>query len=236
MSAGRFSSPRSDAARTDILERVRRAQGKLPAASAEREAMDTYLGAHLRGPVRDLGSNLTGDLVARFAANAAGMHSTVAEVARESDAPAAAAEYLGRLGLPARGCVWPALRHLDWQGAGLALEPRSASADDPVGVTGAFAALAETGTLMLVSGEQTPATVSLLPETHIAVVSARRIVPCMEDAWGLARRAFGELPRAVNFISGPSRTGDLEQKMVLGVHGPYRVHVIVVRDDAGRGA
>ena len=95
-------------------------------------------------------------------------------------------------------------------------------------MTGAFSAIAETGTLMMVSGGQTPATASLLPETHVAIVPAARIVPHMEDAWDLARRELGQLPRAVNFISGPSRTADIEQQMVLGAHGPYRVHIIIL--------
>jgi L-lactate dehydrogenase complex protein LldG len=50
----------------------------------------------------------------------------------------------------------------------------------------------------------------------------------MEEAWNLARTERSELPRAVNFISGPSRTGDIEQTIVLGAHGPYRVHVVMV--------
>jgi L-lactate dehydrogenase complex protein LldG len=69
----------------------------------------------------------------------------------------------------------------------------------------------------------------LLPETHIAVVSASRIVAGHEEAFALMRAERGQLPRAVNFISGPSRTGDIEQTIVLGAHGPYRVHAIVVR-------
>ena len=71
---------------------------------------------------------------------------------------------------------------------------------------------------------------SLLPETHVAVVSTRRIVAHMEDAWTLARAELRRLPRAINFVSGPSRTADIDQTIVLGAHGPYRVHIIVVRD------
>jgi L-lactate dehydrogenase complex protein LldG len=69
--------------------------------------------------------------------------------------------------------------------------------------------------------------VSLLPETHIAIVAADRVVAYMEQAWELARAELGRLPRAVNFISGPSRTADIEQTVTLGAHGPYRVHVIL---------
>jgi L-lactate dehydrogenase complex protein LldG len=55
-----------------------------------------------------------------------------------------------------------------------------------------------------------------------------RIVGSMEEAFALALKERGGLPRATNFISGPSRTGDIEQTIVLGAHGPYRVHVILV--------
>jgi len=82
---------------------------------------------------------------------------------------------------------------------------------------------------VVLSGADTPASNSLLPETHVALVPASRIVAGMEEAWQLLRAECGELPRAVNFISGPSRTGDIEQTLVLGAHGPYRVHIVVVR-------
>ena len=80
---------------------------------------------------------------------------------------------------------------------------------------------------MLVSGPHTPAAASLLPETHVAVLDPRRIVRAMEDAWALIRAEHGTLPRAVNFISGPSRTADIEQTLTFGAHGPYRVHVVI---------
>ena len=219
------ANPASDAARTRILDTIRRAQGRGAVASkADREAIDTYLGAHPRGPLPEV----AGDLVARFCAMAEASQSSTEIVANEAELPVAVACYLDALKLPHSGCVWPALDHINWASAGLAFAPRSANDDDAVGVTGAFAALAETGTLMVVSGARTPATVSLLPETHIAIVPASRIVSHMEDAWDLARRELGQLPRAVNFISGPSRTADIEQQMVLGAHGPYRVHIVVV--------
>ncbi|SPC13337.1 Lactate utilization protein C 1 (fragment) [Cupriavidus taiwanensis] len=81
---------------------------------------------------------------------------------------------------------------------------------------------------MLLSGPSTFASAALLPETHLAVVPRSRIVAGLEDAFALVRSERGELPRATNIISGPSRTGDIEQTIVLGAHGPYRVHVILV--------
>ncbi|MBI2960131.1 MAG: lactate utilization protein C [Betaproteobacteria bacterium] len=223
---------KSNQARASILARIRKAQGRpaLGASQAQLEEIETYLRAHPRGTLPPV----EGDLVARFRERAESMQSTTEEVASESAVPEAVARYLRAGNLPLKGCVWPQLAHLDWKGAGLELEPRAASReagrDDPVGVTGAFAAIAETGTLMLVSGAATPGSVSLVPETHVAVLRAERVMAHMEEAWDLARAELHRLPRAVTFISGPSRTGDIEQKIVLGAHGPYRVHIIIVRN------
>jgi L-lactate dehydrogenase complex protein LldG len=215
-------------ARERILARIRKAQGRGGSrpSRAELEAIETYLRAHPRGTL----PKVEADLVARFRARAESMQSTTDEVAAKAKVPAAVARYLESGNLPLAGCVWPQLADLDWKGAGLALEPREANGSDAVGVSGAFAAIAETGTLVFASGPDTPSTVSLLPETHVAVVSARRIVAHMEDAWDLARAELRQLPRAINFVSGPSRTADIDQTIVLGAHGPYRVHIIVVRD------
>ena len=67
-----------------------------------------------------------------------------------------------------------------------------------------------------------------MPDTHIAVLRADRVVSGMEEAYALVRRERGTMPRAVNLISGPSRTGDIEQTIVLGAHGPFRVHILVL--------
>lgn len=213
------------AARERILAEIRKRQGRGgPLSVTEREAIETYLRRHPRGPLREPAA----DLVAAFRERAEAAASTTDRVASLTEAPAAIARYLHANELPRSGCVWPTLGSLDWRGAGLSLEARAAHADDAIGVTGVFSAIAETGTLMLCSGPDTPASVSLLPETHIAIVPVQRIVPVMEDAWDLARAELGQLPRAVNFISGPSRTADIEQTIVLGAHGPYRVHLLLV--------
>ena len=165
------------------------------------------------------------------------MASTVETVDAMSDAPAAAARYLVRQGIAAQAVAWPLLLVLPWDAAGVAVEFRPPRRDesqgaDMVGITGCFCAIAETGTLVLLSGADSPASTHLLPETHIAIVAASRVVATMEDAFELMRRERGGaqqmMPRAVNMVSGPSRTGDIEQTIVLGAHGPYRVHIIVV--------
>lgn len=211
--------------REDILRRVRANLGVAAGDEARRAAARAVLAAKAVGPR----PALAGDLAARFRMKSEAMASTVDAVATLAEVPAAVARYLAERGLAPRAVCWPELAALDWAAAGLAVEGRAATGDDATGITGCFCAIAETGTLMLASGPQTAATTSLLPETHIAVVPVSRIVPAMEEGFALLRAEGGEaLPRAVNFVSGPSRTGDIEQTIVLGAHGPYRVHLILV--------
>ena len=117
---------------------------------------------------------------------------------------------------------------LDWQAAGIRFDNRPATGDDLIGVTGCYCAIGETGTLLLLGAPATPKTTALLPETHICIVKKSRMVPTMEDAFALMRHEIGEPPRATFFVSGPSRTADIEQTIVIGAHGPYRVHVILI--------
>lgn len=214
--------------RDDILGRVRAGlQRNAMNAATGREVMAAALSSRSQGPKPDFDVSPQA-LLERFRIKSELQSSTVDRVAADADVPAAIARYLTDMKLPKTAVVQPALAALDWAAAGLTVEARGARDADLVGITGCFCAVAETGTLMMCSSPDTPATVSLLPETHIAVVSASRILPYMEDAWNLARKELGTLPRAVNFISGPSRTGDIEQTIVLGAHGPYRVHLVIV--------
>lgn len=100
-----------------------------------------------------------------------------------------------------------------------------------VTVTLAFAGIAETGTLMLTSGVTTPTSLNFLPALHIVVLSASRIVGAYEEAWDLLQQEAGEMPRTVNFITGPSRSGDIGQTLYLGAHGPLQVHILLIGED-----
>ena len=176
------------------------------------------------------------DLVDRFLVRAADMQSTVERLSSLGQLPAAVARYIDALDLPPalaaqksrRGVCWPELADLDWAGAGLEIAPHPTRGDDRLGITGSFCAIAETGTLVITTGAATPSATMLLPDTHVAVVRADRIVAGMEEAFALVRAERPGMPRAVNLVSGPSRTGDIEQTIVLGAHGPFRVHIVVV--------
>jgi len=212
-------------ARDNILARVRARQGKPEAPTAdEHGAVDSYIATH----PQSARPRIEADLRALFRSRALALATTVDEVASPDAVPEAVAAYLRDGGLALSAVCWPALAELAWGAAGVDVVARAARDGDAVGITGAFCAIAETGTLLLLSGRETPATVSLLPETHIAVVRTARIVSGMEDAWALLRAERGAPPRAVNFISGPSRTADIEQTVTLGAHGSYRAHIILV--------
>ncbi len=226
----------TSAARAAIFNRIRAAQRRPVQASAEEvAAVEDYIARHPEGPR----PAIDGDLKIRFRAMSERMSSTFDEVPHLANAPAAVARYLDAQGLPRQALIWPTLEALNWAEAGIAVEARPPRRDesqgaDPVGITGCFCALAETGTLVLASGPQTHASMHLLPETHVALVPASRIVTGMEDAFALLRDERGGvdvLPRALNMVSGPSRTGDIELTIVLGAHGPYRVHVVLATED-----
>ncbi|MGC2166666.1 MAG: lactate utilization protein C [Gallionella sp.] len=214
-------------ARENILSRIRDAQRPRQVVQNQKNSTITTIRAHLdqhpRGPLPPQIS----DLVSCFKERALKLSSDVLETQDKSTIPDLLAHYLTDKRLPLRGACWASLAKLPWNTAGLDMQSRPATNDDPVGVTGAFCAIAETGTLMLLSGADTPATTSLLPETHVAIVDPRRIVASMEDAWALLRKEHKQLPRAVTFVSGPSRTADIEQTVTLGAHGPYRVLLIL---------
>jgi len=225
--SGTFDGNR--AARDAVLARVRKALASGRTGSHAKADVDAYTDAHRHGPR----PTMPADLRARFIARATHMSSTVDSVAALADVPLAVSRYLDTLsttdaeGLRS-GVCWPEFANLDWTAAGFAIEARPTTGMDRLGVTGCFCAIAETGTILITSSATTPTASALLPDTHIAVVHGERIVSGMEEAFAMVRRELGTMPRALNFISGPSRTGDIEQTIVLGAHGPFRVHLLVV--------
>lgn len=212
-------------ARERILARIRQQQGRDDAQrpAEEREA-DEWLRHHGRGPLPDIGA----DRLAKFREMASRMQSTLDEVPSWSEVPAAVARYLQSHSLPLAAVAHDTVKGLSWPNAGLAVEHRPPRDEDLVSLTGCFCAIAETGSLVFATSPSTWATAHLLPETHVVLLDAHRIVGHQEDAFDLMRTELGEIPRGFNTVSGPSRTGDIEQTIVLGAHGPYRVHVVIV--------
>jgi L-lactate dehydrogenase complex protein LldG len=227
-------------ARDQILGAVRRALKRGPVDDARRAELEARLAQHKRNliPARAASLDHAGQ-VDLFQKMAEAVQTTVARVARPEDVPAAIADYLAQRNLPARVVMTPdpQLDDIPWDARPL-LEIRRGRAEDadPISVTACFAGVAETGTLMLTSGPESPTRNNFLPDTHIVVVRRQQVVASYEEGWTRLRQAKGRsdgsfaMPRTVNFITGPSRTGDIEQRIELGAHGPRRLHIVLVDD------
>ncbi len=225
-------------AREQILGTLRRSlkRGRLDAG--RRAELEARLAAHRRNlvPARAAALDHAGQ-VELFVRMAEEVQTTVARVASAAEVPAAVADYLSQRNLPSRLVMTPdpQLDGIPWSERPM-LEIRRGRAEDAdqVGVTAAFAAVAETGTLMLISGPDSPTRNNFLPDTHVVVLRRDQVMASYEEGWSRLRAAqgAGALPRTVNFITGPSRTGDIEQRLELGAHGPRRLHIVLVDDGA----
>jgi L-lactate dehydrogenase complex protein LldG len=221
-------------ARSQILNGIRRSLKRGELAGAARQDVEARLATPPRGPAVARAALDQPGKVALFCQWAEANNATVARV----DAAGVAAEvssYLARNNLPARAAMAPSpqLDGYDWAGQKmLALRKGRGEAADQVSITGAFAGIAETGTLVMASGPDHPVSLNLLPDTHVVVLREADIVGGYEDVWGRLRARYGkdQMPRTVNTITGPSRTGDIEQTIELGAHGPRRMHIVVVRE------
>lgn len=164
---------------------------------------------------------------------------TVVHLKSTKDVPAAVSEYLRSRNLPARIRMGDDKRlgAMPWEKQNN-LEIKSGASDgaDETGLSHAFGGIAETGTLMLVSGPDNPTTLNFLPENHIVVLDAATVKGDLETLMADLRATCGKgvMPRTVNLVTGPSRSGDIEQTIILGAHGPRALHVIVVESSARR--
>lgn len=220
-------------AREEILARIRYSLNTDGANVERLEAVAARLEKHKRNLIPAQGKGTPAQNVKRFKEMLAAVDGTIDEVKSPADIPVAIADYLRSHNLPQkirRGSD-AALESLPWDKApNLEIGKGAARKTDEVSVSRAFAAVAETGTLVMTSGSDNPTSLNFLPENHIVVVEAGRVSGSYEDVWDIMRAVYGagEMPRTVNLISGPSRTGDIEQKIELGAHGPRRLHVIIL--------
>ncbi len=156
---------------------------------------------------------------------------SVTRVADLDAVPGAVADYLAAQNLPGRVIMapHPELREISWSARPL-LEIREGRAEgtDAVSVQHGFAGIAETGTLMLPSAPDRPVTLNLLADTEVVVLRAEAVVGAYEEAWDRLRGEVGAMPRNVMFVTGPSRSADIEQTLELGAHGPRRLHIVLV--------
>jgi L-lactate dehydrogenase complex protein LldG len=237
--------------RADFLTRIRRemakTRGLFPAATAERPVRP---GQRLDLLRRELSERWPHTLE-RFRAEFERVAGIFHRVPTAADVPAEL-ERICRAITARRVVAWPAQElgvavapTLDAAGIAVASMPGGAVSDAErgrlkavvaaadLGVTGADLAVAETGTLVLISAAGRPRSTSLLPPCHVAIFDPTALVESLEQV-GLALEAWHEGPAppergaVINFITGPSRTADIELTLTRGVHGPKEIHAIFV--------
>jgi L-lactate dehydrogenase complex protein LldG len=224
-----------------IIARIRasnRRAGPVPPEQAARNA--ERIAAHRPNliPARAEGDAKT--LADRFVAYAEEVAATVERVASVEDVPAAVARFLAQHNLPTELVASPS-KDLDiypWDRSLLHLERRNARPDDVVSVTPTVLGIAETGSMMVRSSAATPQTLHFMPPNHIAILRAADIVGSYETAWNVLRARMKDAgeefpPRTVTLITGPSRTSDIEKTSYVGIHGPHRLHIVLVDGQDG---
>jgi L-lactate dehydrogenase complex protein LldG len=221
-------------ARADIFANIRRSLGVTGAEAPRKTAVAERLERAPKGLIPQRGQVSGPERVALFRAQAEMVQATVEEVNSLSDVPAAVAHYLRDHNLPATVRMGADLRlaMMPWSDTALDVKQGASDGHDLNAVSHAFSGVAETGTLVMTSGPDNPTTLNFLPDNHIVIVNAKDLAGDMEETWNKVRRAHGkgDMPRTVNFITGPSRSGDIEQTILLGAHGPRALHVVVVKD------
>ena len=195
--------------------------GELP------KSIQATLKQRLEQPIANFKPPLKQDKIACFIDKAKAVHSKISRLSSLADVPAVVEADLSKHALPhivvsaGLGVSWPG----HWQ-----VEQRAAQATDQLSVTGAFAGIAETGSVMLLSGPDHPTSVNFLPQSHIVLLYESQIVAHLEEALVRLRSEHPSLPRSINLICGPSKTGDIEQTLLEGVHGPRYFHIIILSD------
>jgi L-lactate dehydrogenase complex protein LldG len=220
-------------ARTDIFSSIRRS---LAVKGDERTRLQIVAERLDRAPkgVIPASGQVSGEaLVEVFRAQAEAALATVRVVDSVAEVPRAVAEFLRDHNLPAtlRMGDDPRLKAMPWGETALEMSQGRSDGSDLNAVSHALAGVAESGTAVMVSGPENPSTLNFLPDNHIVVVAAKDIAGDYERVFAKLRATYGkgQMPRTVNFITGPSRSGDIEQTLLLGAHGPRRLHLVVVK-------
>jgi hypothetical protein len=167
---------------------------------------------------------VSGDLVKRFVGLLHELTATVEVIDDLAAVPDAVQRYARERGLEGSVAVAPVLARLDWPDD-MTLDIGTTDGAAVLGVSQARAGIAETGSLVMVSGPATPTRLNFLPEYEVVVLEAGAILRHLEEALLLLNAS---MPRALNLVTGPSRTADVEQTIQLGAHGPRALHVLLL--------
>jgi L-lactate dehydrogenase complex protein LldG len=221
-----------------ILGRIRWSLGR---GALERDD-DLHLAQRVSNPKPNLipkrGGGTHKQQISLFVKMAKEVNATVSRLKSLDGVPRAAAKYLkdNDLGTALRLAPHPDLEKMNWSALEVTFGP--SAGDDLNSLVMAYGGVAETGSLALVSGQYGPTTLNFLPDNHIIVLKAEDLVGDYEAVYARLRRESNNadfMPRALNWVSGPSRTADIEQTLLLGAHGPRKLHILLVESDGQEG-
>ncbi len=219
-------------ARDTVLGTIRRSLGVTGREAPRRDSVHGRIAAARPGVVPARGQLPEAERLTLFCDKAEASAATVTRVASAAEVPAEIARFLRDSNLPAtlRMGADPALGSMPWAETTLDVSRGPSDGSDINGLSRAFGAVAESGTLALVSGQDNPTTLNFLPDNHIVVIEARDVAGDYEAVLARVRERYGKgtMPRTLNFVTGPSRSADIEQQLILGAHGPRRLHIVVV--------
>jgi L-lactate dehydrogenase complex protein LldG len=218
--------------RAAVFASIRRSLGVTGEEATRRFDVEMRLKQAPPGIVPKRGQGDASARLATFKAEAERAQASVAEISGWTDAPAEIARFLRESNCPAtlRMGDDPRLNQMPWGETSLEILYGPSDGGDVNAVSAAFAGIAESGTLALVSGPDNPTTLNFLPDNHIVVLPREAIEADYESVFAKLRGIYGKggAPRTLNFITGPSRSADIEQTLLLGAHGPRRLHIVVV--------
>lgn len=210
--------------RETILARIRRTL-----RNEDKPSSENLVDVPLRQPVCGPQPHWEVDDISHFIAKLENVAATIDRVDAADSIVSAVTSYLQSHDIPLNLVMARSelLNQLSWSDR-FQVEQRKATGKDVTVLTEAYAGIAETGSLVLLSGADSPTSLNYLPDNYLCVLQRERLDRHIEDVWQRLRRGRADLPRAINFITGPSRTADVEQTIQLGAHGPRRLHVILV--------
>jgi len=213
-----------NSAREIILQRIRQANQHRTSVP-EYDVVSQRLQRHARGPQ----PKWQEDRLTRFIKKAEQSSATIEHIKSRLEIVNAVENYLEGQAQDKKLLITgtPILKNLTWPDH-FVVETRTATVNDKVIVVEAFAGIAETGSVVMCSGKETPVSLNFLPDYFICVIDANHIVDSLEDVWDEIRKREAGMPRAINIITGPSRTADVEQIIQLGAHGPRQVHLLLL--------
>ena len=214
-------------ARLEILNNIRKS---LTAGEPKTSQRTSELRARLKSTAPQIQPKFTDDNLTRFCEKHVAVHGTY-ELIKRVDIETAVLRYLHGLEIDPQIHLGagPCLDQVVWS-ENVFIYKKSADKNTRVAVSEAFAAIAETGPLVMRSGGDLLPSHNFLPDDHIVIADCERIVRYQEDVWSMLRKDDDFPQRAINLITGPSKTGDIEQTIQYGAHGPRRLHVLIVKD------